>query len=270
VPAEAPATFVGVTVEGVLVRIDRATGEVIDLARDGDPGDPGHSELGPSYIEGAISSPVGSEVYYSKCCEPAVGSIYRLDSSGSAERIYDGSPAAISPDGQWLAVANGSNGISIHQIGSYASRWIPASPANSEAVSSISFDPAGRKLILGLTNHQGGTAVGWVDVDATGLSEMTRLQPPAGEQWSSPALSHDGRLHYIASGSDDVELCSASQDGQGRRVVDLGGRTPVSASVDASGGWLLVAFADGAVGVVGPDGTLAEVIETPSLVAADW
>ena len=269
VPAEPPAGYVGVTDAGLLVQVDRGTSVVTELANAGDPAEPGSQESGPRYIESAVLSPDAASVYYAQCCEPAVGSIYRLSVGGEAERVYDGSPAAISPDGRYLAVPQGPFGVAVHELGTYNSRLI-ASTSATTYVRSVNFTPAGDALVVGLSELDQLTTVAVVSTDADSLDDAVRLQPPEGAAWSNPVQASDAQLYVLETDAAGTRLVHVDPDGTGRQEIDLGGRAVRSIASDASGGWLIAALEGGGVAIVGPDHNLFAVEDGTVYAAIDW
>lgn len=98
--------------DGRLVTVDLRTGAEQVLAFRGDPHD-ADSETGmSSYIDAIDLSADGRWIYYSTCCEPAVGITYRVEvghpeGDGEPEVVADGADPALSPDGRYLATVTG-------------------------------------------------------------------------------------------------------------------------------------------------------------------
>ena len=89
----------------MLMVADLQTGEQRELYTHGDPRDDSQ-EGGPYYVDGVELSPDGQWVYFSTCCEPAVGTTYRIPVAGGEPVVLrQGAYPRISPDGRHLATS---------------------------------------------------------------------------------------------------------------------------------------------------------------------
>jgi hypothetical protein len=114
-PFGQPPTLVALVREdGWLVTIDLASGQENELHFVGDPNESsGVEEGGPSYIDAVDLSPDGRWVYFSTCCEPAVGTTYRIPiAGGEPEQVAMGAHPRVSPDGRYVATG-GSEAVII-------------------------------------------------------------------------------------------------------------------------------------------------------------
>lgn len=97
--------------DGMLMTVNLATGEEVELHTVGDPNNPapGTEEGGPYYIDGVDLSPDGETIYFSTCCEPVSGNTYRIPVTGGEPELFAvGAAPRVSPDGQWLATGGGT------------------------------------------------------------------------------------------------------------------------------------------------------------------
>jgi len=103
--AERPTTVALVREDGVLVVADLETGEQRELYSHGDPRDTSR-EGGPYFIDWVELSPDGESVYFSTCCEPAVGTTYRIPTAGGEPTLVgQGAYPEVSPDGRYVATS---------------------------------------------------------------------------------------------------------------------------------------------------------------------
>jgi hypothetical protein len=269
VPESPPADFVAVTEDGTLIRVAVGSGAIEELANFGDPRSPGDPEAGPTFIESATLAPDGS-VYFVRCCEPAVGSVFLLGSPADASsRRFDGSPIAVRADGRMLAIGQGPTGIVVQRPDGSDQRWIALGTTGTQ-VTRLAFDGAGDTLVAGFDHGPEGPTVGVFEPTADDLADLRRLEPPPRATWSDPSPGPEGI--YVVE-SDDAgarSVRSVTVGGVRGQHVDLEGGSPRAIDADGSGGWLLVALDRGGVAIVGPDGDVRSTIDTPPLRSVDW
>lgn len=253
-----PELFAIVRADGQLVVLDRDGHIQRELAFHGDPREafrPGFEEGGPSYIDGVDLSPDGRFVYYSTCCEPAIGSTYRVPvAGGDPVRIADGALPRISDDGLWLAVSQ-SERIAVYGIAADGSLGTPiVYEVGRCCARDLAWAPSGTQIAF--TNTTGGPddtiAIEVLDFDGKTLSKADVGKPTI--EGAFATWEPSGMLHVIAGGP-------------GSRIEGLR-----SVSQDASYEWILETHNDGTMTYRRSDGSgeIEQVEGMPAAYLADW
>lgn len=148
-----PTRFVGLSEDHELVVVDRASGAIVRVLDSfDDPGaePPPEEPAGFGRYLGAIAvSPDGQTVYYETCCEPAVGTVYRVPVTGGEPELFTyGTHPAVSPDGTRLAVVE-LQALKVVDLATGAEvRYPPADDDWAMALANPSWSPDGTKVAL--------------------------------------------------------------------------------------------------------------------------
>jgi hypothetical protein len=212
VPAEPPQLYAVVTDDGRLVLLDHAGHVQRELAFHGDPRE--RDELGmASYIDAVDVSPDGEWVYYSTCCEPAVGTAYRVPAAGGdAEQIAQGHAPAVSPDGRWLALA-GADGM-LFVVDLRGDRDPMTGEVGGCCAASAAWSPDSARLAVVVDDGAPATEPQVVELELDGTTLVADHPRPG------------SFAHYLPDGS--------------LLVLDPANPTGLAAlSTDASGWWIL-------------------------------
>jgi hypothetical protein len=258
VPPAPPRRLAAATTDGRVVLLDASTGAEVRQVAVHDFRDPGGERTTPVALSGVSLAPDGT-VFYSSCCEPVSGSLYR-----EGQRVNDGHRPAVSPDGRTVAVAEAVLGVKLVDGGGRTVRVIERVADRPPSVAtSVAWSPDGSRLAV----EMDGVVV-LVPATAATLAEGRTLVPPAGRSWVSPVFRHDGSLLVIETiGSGPGVVRPVAPDGTSGPPIPVD--RPARLAADASGGWVLVTTSGGWV-VIGPDGSVATGPVRPGLVAADW
>ena len=272
-----PPLAVALTSDSRLVVIDTATGaELRELARRDDPRLP-YREGGPTVIDGVTVSPDGKSVWFSTCCEPADGSLFRVPFDGSApeQHEFDAYDPTMSASNRYVAGVS-IPGVIVHDAVGDAGRvwWDDRRSGDYQEVAwsldglhvAVRVGLAGELLLLD-TRH-----FAFTEAEPAFTSPLEpRVVEGAG--WSQPLFRRDGTL--VAAYADDGL-------GWTRRTIDwASGATtsevrlsskPLSQSYDGTGEWLVTTLEDpgtagGHVRWDGPDGETGTIPGTFRLVA---
>lgn len=273
-PAAAPpALFVAVTRDGRLVVVETATGkEVRQLAAQGDPTDPFTGEgPGPNVIDAVALSPNGEDVWYSECCEPAGGSLFRVPLDGSADGLsiesHPGYSPVVSLDGRYVALTTGTGVHIADMVGSETRIFENETWYGSYQELAWSPDAAVMAVRTGMPHEPGElllldpSTFRFGDEEASPGADGRQVP---GDGWALPAFDREGRL-VVAERDGDLWR-GRIIDPATQEVVesfDYGGR-PIAQDFDPTGEWLLFVLADGVdgSGVVhrrGPDGSTGTI-----------
>lgn len=256
-----PAVLVAVTRDGRLVVVDVATGrELRQLAARGDPSLTYDGEgLGPNVIDDVALSPDGSTVWFSECCEPAGGSLYRVPTDGSEPPalVTHGYSPVVATDGRYVLITS-VLGIYVEDtLGSDDWSWEVQGAHGSHQELAWSLDGSKVAARSGLPDQPGQLAL--VESSSFGRPDGPGGAPPPpedagelvpGEVWMHPVFHRSGRLLAVAVTSDvwSARFIDADTGAPGPSVFDYGG--PVLAQdYDPTGEWLLSVLADGDTGV---------------------
>ena len=143
--ADRPALMALVREDGMLVTIDLATGAETELYTAGDPRE--EIEGGAYSIDSVELSPDGAWIYFSTCCEPAVGTTFRIPTAGGEpEQVGFGAYPRVSPDGRVVATA-GSESLFVFDASAPGSEPI-ATLAVPCCSSRLAWSPDGTRLAL--------------------------------------------------------------------------------------------------------------------------
>lgn len=263
-----PSQLVAVTPAGAIVVVDVATGRVIRRLAFHENSPAEASEVGiPSFVESLVVSTDGW-VWYSVCCEPAAGALFRvpLDGSAAFEWVGHAWGARVAPGDRYLAGFS-FPGVVVADLAPDPTAWDPERgflPPDGGVELAWSLD--GRTFVV--RTKPGPEEVGPLFViDAGQLGSHYHDTEPAesvrlpGDAWRLPAFRRDGKL-VVADRSIDGRWAG--------RVIDVhthelrmdetfayGGR-PLSQAFDATGEWLLTVVEAGDAGRLawrGPDGS---------------
>jgi hypothetical protein len=207
---ERPPVVALVREDGWLVGVDLATGEQRELYFGGDPNATSDvEEGGPSFIDGVDLSPDGEWIYFSTCCEPAVGQTFRIPlEGGEPEQIAMGAHPRVSPDGRFVATG-GSDTVIVTPIDGST-----AQPATIEVTCcprSLAWSPDGTQLAVVVGTGAEGEVpqvrlFGW---DGTSLTPRD-MGKPDNPGWFVSWTPED--MPTISSGDPIADDRSLSQD----------------------------------------------------------
>jgi hypothetical protein len=269
-----PTEFVAVTTDGRLVVVNTATGrEVRQLAAEGNPTEPPPDEgPGPNVIDDVALSPDGRTVWYSTCCEPAGGNLYRvpLDGSSPPQRIASGYSPTVSLDGRYVAITTIFGATIVDHVGDNSRIW--SDPASQGGYQEVAWSLDGSTMAVRTGRERGGLVIldpttfgrGEADESGEGTGDP---RPVLGDAWSQPAFDRTGRLLVAEHVRDAnrwvaryVDVATGSVVAQ--EAFEYGGR-PLAQDFDPTGEWLIVTEeVDAGAGTVGwqnPDGRRTEV-----------
>lgn len=253
-----PEQMVATTEDGRLVVLDVATGnEVRELARAGTASD--YDNAGSeSFIDAVEVDPAGSTVYFSTCCEPAPGAMFRVPLDGSEE------PVRLALDGAYPDVRSGApeHIVVTNTIGVYMYE-LPVGPLEDPVGSSggarelaEASGNGSQPFWLGPTSlafqrfdpDQGSSIAVVSDID-TKAPTVTDLSTESGIGWEHPVGT--------AAAIIVAEQCCAPEYGDratGRVVDPATGAVLESfelegpvADLDLSDNWLLITYTDGEI-----------------------
>ncbi len=262
-PPGEPTLLALVREDGMLMTVDLATGEQRELFSLGDP-NAEVEEVGSTYfIDDVELSPDGRWIYYTACCEPAVGLVHRvpIDATGppqgEAANSWFGLQPRVSADSKYVATsidADGSDVVLSTADGTELDRQ-PIGMGNALVVGELVWSADGNYLaaIVGDPSALSGGLLSVVAFEVyddalhrrTDLDETFTETPPGREPAS---------VHWTG---DQVEVVWGGPD-QALRT-------------DASGDWWLWRDADGTLlrgSIV--DGAPEPIPGLPKVIAADW
>lgn len=254
---EPPGKVVVVTGGGDLLRFDVATGDFVALATSNEPVD---EETGTVYdhIDAATVGADGT-VLFSTCCEPVSGLTFQLDPDGTRAQAAFGYSPSFGPDGTVYALVDPVS-IRIVDGGDAGEHQIHGGSRAGE-LAAVAWSPQGDRLAVTSARPTGGddgarSEVLVLPVEAESLDEAELLAPPVGRWWSDPVFRDDGSLlvieHDDTAGTTAVR--AVRRDGRAGEALDIQGMQPGLLAADRSGGWVLIAAADGGPGrILGPD-----------------
>lgn len=247
-----PTVVALVREDGWLVTIDLASGQARELHFVGDPNESTDvEEGGPYFIDAVDLSPDGQWVYFSTCCEPAVGQTFRIPVDGGEPQLVGfGAYPRVSPDGQHVAIA-GSETVSVVRVADIGSD-APATTITVACCSSrLAWSPDGSQLAL---------------VNSTGAPEDAPQVLLF--DWDGATLTPADMGKPDNPGS----FASWTPDG----TLDISSGDPVeddrSLSQDASHRWLLWVDEEGVVRAQDghQSGDRTVIVGLPEALAADW
>ena len=246
--AERPSLIALVREDGMLVTVDLATGEETELYTAGDPRE--EVEGGAYSIDSVELSPDFEWIYFSTCCEPAVGTTFRIPvTGGEPEQVGYGAYPRVSPDGRFVATA-GSESVFVFDASAPGSE--PLATLDVPCCSSrLAWSPDGTRLAL---------------VNGTGAPG--ELREVLAFAWDGAALTPSdlGKPETLGS------FVSWMPDGT--PVTSSGG--PIdderSLSLDGSYTWLLWVGEEGVVREQDghESGDRLPIAGLPEALAADW
>lgn len=172
-----PSVVALVREDGMLVTVDLTTGEERELYSAGDPRE--EIEGGAYSIDSVELSPDGAWIYFSTCCEPAVGTTFRIPTEGGdVEEVGFGAYPRVSPDGRFVATA-GSESVFVFATDDVGTGREEFTLAVLCCSSRLAWSPDGTRLALVHGTGAAGEArevllFGW---DGTSLSPADLGKP---------------------------------------------------------------------------------------------
>lgn len=279
---EPPAQFAAVTPDGRLVVVETSTGrEIRQLTSSGDPTASRPEEgPGPNVIDRVALSPDGSTVWYSECCEPAGGALFRVPTDGSARptRVADGYDPALPASSRWVVAVhpNGAQVVDAHGGPSWS--WWHEEAAGEHQEAAWSLD--GRHLAVRIGMPDGGELL-VVDPEAFSPSQsgVTTDSPPpllaVDGTWRLPAFSRDGRILIAQrrNGRWNPRLLDPNSGTDEPAPFEYDRPVPLDHDFDPTGEWLLLLETadDTGAGTArwrGPDGSIETL--TGTYCAISW
>lgn len=247
-----PDTVVLLREDGWIVTMDLRTGVQQELITRGDPSGADAGEGGPTFIDRVELSPDSAWIYFSVCCEPAVGTTHRIPSTGGeAELVAYGWEPKVSPDGRFVAVKSDDGFIWI-----YPSEP-PADGSPNQAVAT--FDDAGSPRDLAWSPD--GERLAYVDGGDNGLGTARVLR------WDGASLTPDRQTRPVP----DVAWVDWTKDGA---LAPVGGTELANDRAygsDRSHQWIVMVEDGGRVTYRAGDGsTPRPLADAPAANDADW
>jgi hypothetical protein len=200
-------------------------------------------------IDGVVVAPDGQTVWFSTCCEPAGGSLFRVPIDGSAPevRVFDAYDPAMAASTRFVAGVS-SPGVLVHDLVGDTSRmwWDDRWSGDYQEVA---WSPDGRRMALRV--HLDGQLLlldtrhfAFLDAEPADTSpDEPRVVDGSG--WSQPAFARDGTL--TAAHTDDgahwTRRTLEWSTGNTLSEVPLPSE-PLSQSYDRTGEWLLTILKD--------------------------
>lgn len=257
-----PEQLVAVLEDGRLAVVDTATGSVVQVLdergdlREADP------ETGMSYgIWDVAASPDGGEAFFTTCCEPAAGALFRIptDGSGGGSPVINADHPQFTTSAHWVVAS--SMFLQIHDIRDETTlTWQP--PDGIAGLGPSALAPDGRRVVT--SPWSGGddaprpplllaTLTGVEEADPTSAGGTAHdlvvgeTQELGDGTWALPTFRRDGRLVVAEEQADGtwlgrvVDLDTGEVDDQ--IAYDYGG-VPITQRHDGSGEWLLAVVTD--------------------------
>lgn len=255
-PSRRPPWLVAVTTDHRLVVLDADSGETVRVLAEGDdPDDFGGAGEEPvaagAFLDSVAVDQLGGVVYYSVCCEPAPGNLYRVPLAGGEPRhVGVGYDPAVSPDGasvavvemQWLSVATPD--------GETTTRFEPAAEMPMQ-ISRPAWSPDGRTLAFeAMVDNHGEPEVHLLAADARSMEDARRVPADAAKApWRSPVFDASGALWVLeqSAGPDAQETARLRVEPTTGEVLErreLSGKV-TRQTYDRGGAHLLLVLAGG-------------------------
>lgn len=253
--AERPSLLVYVREDGWIVTRDLVTGDEHEIVTEGDPRDTDVEGVGSFGIDDVELSPDGRWIYYSTCCEPAVGETKRISIDGGEPEIVGyGYAPRVSPDGRFVAV------LGIEAVWVYAAEEIQADPGEpfTERMAELSVPSSPVQLAW----SPSGTRLAYVEA-SDGLVTRRVVRWDGSTFTPDPAFLPDHDAAVLAWNPLEQLTTFTSAEVEDDR----------GAATDPSGRWLLRIDRDGVVRYVDWEEfprhrLLAD--DLPPVVDADW
>lgn len=270
-----PAQFVAVTDDGRLVVVESATGrEIRQLAAAGDPtAEPPGEGPGPNVIDRVALSPDGATVWYSECCEPAGGSLFRVPVDGSAlpTQVGLGWDPAQPADSRWVAAVDPPGVLVVDTEGGPNRVWRNDANAGEHQEVAWALDGAHLAVRTGMPGEGDLLVVDPNHLATDAAAPLLTFEGPL----RLPTFSRDGRI-LVARRIDGTWSPRQLDPGTGEErpapfEYDL---PPIDQDFDPTGEWLIVLEAPSDTGAgtarwAGPDAQVFTRIDG-SYRAASW
>lgn len=271
--SEPPSEIIAVTADGRLVVIDSTSGiERRQLAASGDPtADPPPEGPGPNVIDAIAVSSDRATVWYSECCEPAGGALYRVpyDGSAPASRVADAYSPSVSANSRFVAVVTNIGSQIIDPIGDSGRIWADDRWQGEYQESAWSIDATRLVLRTGTPESGGLLLLNPTEFVETELGVTPNGPEPvvlAGSDWRLPTFRRDGQL-LVAERTEDTWSPVLIDPATGTQApadgLDYPGVLPLAQDFDATGEWLLVLTGTeagvGQARIIGPDGSTTDL-----------
>ncbi len=281
--ATPPDQFVAVTPDGRLVVVDTGTGnEIRQLAAAGAvDGPPPEEGPGLNYIDSVALSPDGATVWFSECCEPAGGSLYRVPTDGSAAptRVADGYDPAVPADSRWVAAVSSYGALVVDADGGGPGRiwWNDANSGEHQEVA-WSLDGTHIAVRVGVPDAGNLLVVDPATFPPNDGDTQYGNTPPllvVDGDWRLPTFRRDGRILAAnrVAGVWSPLLVDPATGETSPAGFDYRLGVPIDQDVDPTGEWTLLletsdaASATGTARWIGPDGTGQQIDGTYFAIA---
>ena len=283
VPAvEMAVRWVGVRADGVTVILQGVDGgQMAEVEVPVAVGEGGTSVVGVLMQDGAV--------VVDECCEPAAGRWFRwlVDTGGLVEGSWFGQVTDVDAAGRMLAAdPNGFVVKAATPEGDLFAEWrAEADGAPAVAPTDAAWSPDGSLIAFVGNDPSGDVLLAVFGSEAAGLGEATVVDRGSsdGVHPAFPVIDRDGRIWYVLV--DEASQVPTVGRGlvpktRGGRVAD--GRTGdvvgevvydgsvVDQSIDPSGTYLIITYADGWVVWRTTDGTASGTLADSGYLSADW